>query len=99
MIESTKVAASMLYQCDFLSWWNVARHRIAIRFDVQRSIMGASLRGSCTCRADASVLNPLAVRRQRFDTVAVLISCGPLCDPQAHDSHVTRVVWSEGVFL
>ncbi len=46
MIESTKVAASMLYQCDFRYWWIAALHRIAIRLDVQRSVMGASLRGS-----------------------------------------------------
>ena len=55
------------------------------------------MRGSAYGRARASCLKPLAIGRQRFDTVAVLISCGPLCDPQAHDSPVTRVVWSEGV--
>lgn len=50
-------------------------------------------------RAGASLLSSLAVGRQRFGAVVVLISRGPSSDPQAHDSPVTRVVWSEGVFL
>ena len=60
---------------------------------------GAVLRVTPARKADASFLNRLAVGRQRFGAVGVLISCGPLSDPQAHDSPVTRVVWSEGVFL
>ena len=71
----------------------------AATVDVQCWWIGVALRGSAYGRARASCLKPLAIGRQRFDTVAVLISCGPLCDPQAHDSPVTRVVWSEGVFL
>ena len=58
-----------------------------------------ALRGTPAGKADDGVWNPLAVRRQRFDTVAVLISCGPLSDPQAHNSLVTRVVWLKGVVL
>ncbi|QDV88259.1 hypothetical protein TBK1r_72910 [Stieleria magnilauensis] len=50
-------------------------------------------------QADASFLNPPAAGHQRFVAVGVLISCGPLSDPQTHGSPVTRVVWSEGVFL
>ncbi|QDV86841.1 hypothetical protein TBK1r_58660 [Stieleria magnilauensis] len=58
-----------------------------------------ALRGTPERQAGAGFLNPLAAGRQRFDTAAVLISCGPLSDPQAHDSPVTRVVWLKGVVL
>ena len=58
-----------------------------------------ALRGTPARKADAGFLNPLAPGRQRFGAVAVVISRGPSCDPQAHDSPVTRVVWSEAVFL
>ena len=60
---------------------------------------GVGLCGTHNRKALASFLGPLAVGRQRFGATALLISCGPSCDPQAHDSPVTRVVWSEGVFL
>ncbi len=60
---------------------------------------GAALRGTSGRRADASFLNPLAAGRQRFGTVAVLISRGPSCDSQAHDSPVTCVVWSTVFFF
>ncbi len=51
------------------------------------------------CQASASFLNPLAAGRQRFNTVAVLNSCGLSCDPQAHDSPVTCDVWSKVYFF
>ena len=60
---------------------------------------GAALCVTPARKADASFLSPLAVGRQRFGAVGVSISRGPLSDPQAHDSPVTRVVWCEGVFL
>ena len=50
-------------------------------------------------KADASFLNPLAAGRQRFGAVAVLISGGQWCVLQAHDSPVTRVVWSAVFFF
>ena len=60
---------------------------------------GAALRGTPGRRADASFLSTLAAGHRRFGTVAVLISRGPSCDSQAHDSPVTRVVWSAVFFF
>jgi hypothetical protein len=44
--------------------------------------VGMGLYGTPGRRAGASVLNPLAAGRQRFGAKAVLISCGPSCDPR-----------------
>ena len=60
---------------------------------------GAALSGTPGREANASILNPLAAGRQRFDTVAVLISRGPSCDSQTHDSPVTCVVWYAEFFF
>ena len=60
---------------------------------------GVALGGTPGREADASYLNLLAAGRQRFGAADDLISRGPACDPQAHDSPVTCVVWSAVFFF
>ena len=64
-----------------------------------RGHRGPGLRGTSARKADASFLNPLTAGRQRFGAAVVLISRGLSCDPQVHDSPVTRVVWSKVFFF
>ena len=49
---------------------------------------GAALRRTQRRQADASSLNFLAEGRRRLGAVAVLISRGPSCDLQTHESPV-----------
>jgi hypothetical protein len=61
--------------------------------------LGLGLGGAPSRRAGASFLNPLAVGRQRFGAIAVLISRGRSSDPLAHVSPVTRVVCPKVFFF
>ncbi len=60
---------------------------------------GLGLRDASGRQADASILNFLAVGRQRFGAIVVLISRGPSCDPQARDSPATRDGWLKVYFF